>query len=207
VLAQFKDQLARFQLPKEVDEPGLKEDERLLTKLAAFAMGFRDKEGGLFGRKTTEVELAPQAEGEWGGELRITAPGNARVQIIASGKLNGRPWQRITSKTIHVPEAMPKRDERLTVKEIFFRKDKKLIGVRVVKTDGSSATPEDGLKITISIKQGSLMAQAPAVEYNKPDEFYFWQFAEPGFKTGAAEVTAQVSMGGQKATGVTTINL
>ena len=207
VLAQFKDQLARFQLPKEVDEPGLKEDERLLTKLAAFAMGFRDKDGGLFGRKTTEVELAPEGEGQWGGEVMITAPGNARVQIIASGKLNGRPWQRITSKTIHIPEAAAKRDERLTVKEIFFRKDKKLIGVRVVKIDGNPATPEDGLKITISIKQGSLMAQAPTVEYNQTEGFYFWQFAEPGFKTGAAEVTAQVSMGGQKATGVTTINL
>lgn len=207
VVAQFKDQLARFQLPKEVDEPGLKEDERLLTKLAAFAMGFRDKDGGLFGRKTTEVELAPQGEGEWGGELLITAPGNARVQIIASGKLNGRPWQRITSKTIHIPEVSPKRDERLTVKEIFFRKDKKLIGVRVVKSDGNPATPEDGLKITISLKQGSLTAQAPAIEYNKTEGFYFWQFAEPGFSTGAAEVTAQVSLAGQKATGVTTVNL
>jgi hypothetical protein len=207
VLAQFKDQLARFQLPKEIDEPGLKEDERLLTKLAAFAMGFRDKDGGLFGRKTTEVELTPQGEGEWGGELMLTAPGNARVQIIASGKLNGRPWQRITSKTVHIPEATAKRDERLTVKEIFYRKDKKLIGVRVVKSDGNPATPEDGLKITITLKQGSHTAQAPKIEYNKTEGCYFWQFDEPGFKAGAAEVTAEVSMGGQKATGVTTINL
>jgi hypothetical protein len=208
VVAQFKDQLSRFQLPKEVDEPGLKEEERLLTKLAAFAMGFRDKDGGLFGRKTTEVELAPHGEGEWGTELMLTAPGNARIQIVASGKLNGRPWQRITSKTVHIPEAIPKRDERLTVKEIFLR-DKDLIGVRVIKSDGSPATPEDGLKITISLKQGTHTAEAPAaaIEYDKPGAFYFWKFAEAGFSSGHADVTTQVSMGGQKATGVTTVNL
>ena len=199
VLAQFKDRLDRVKLPEGVDESGLKEDERLLTKLAVFAMEFRNREGGLFGRKIQTLELTPQGDGEWGGRFPIAVPGNARVEIIASGNIGGQSWRRVASQSLHISQSVESTDESGRIKSIFARKNKGLrfveIGAKIVKDSGKVATPEDGVKVNMMIKQKTKTARTSNLPYQNSAEAYIWQFAESGFKTGEAELTVEATRG------------
>jgi uncharacterized protein (TIGR03437 family) len=104
ILDKFGNRIREIQLPPEVAEPGLTDEQLLLTKLAFFAQQFRTQAGGLFERKTTEVPLSPRGNGVFGTEAPLAMPGNATIEVAASGDIGGIPWQRVAALSVQSPE-------------------------------------------------------------------------------------------------------
>lgn len=199
VLQKFEDRIRELQLPEEVQEKGLSEEQILLLKLSVFAREFGSEEGGLYGRKSFEVELSSVGDGTWVTEAPIHAPGNASVEVIARGEIGGVPWERHATQSVQVPEAItPVR--KLSIKDIFVRRNQRwgysIIGTRVLKADSTPAIPEDSVQVSMVMTQGNQRAESGNLPYYKRGQYYIWRLQTADFKkNGGATVTVQVRLG------------
>jgi hypothetical protein len=201
VLAQFGDKIRQTQLPKALDESGMSEQARLLTQLSVFATGFREKEGGLFERRSFDVALVPHGDGEWTTQVPLTVPGNVAVEVIARGTRKGVPWERFAGLAAQVASAdvFAPKSNGWKISEIFARSSKlwhyRIIGARLSKADGQPMRPQDGLKLRMIVAQNGHTAATEALPYYSVGQYYIWRFAEPGFTAGSATVTVQATLG------------
>jgi serine protease AprX len=208
-LKQYADQLKDIQLPKTVDESGLSEDQRLLNKLAIFAMKFRGQEGGIFKRITTDVKLSPQGGGMWAESVPLSAPGNISVQVIAVGKADGLAWERTAIRSQFVPEKI-ERVVTIKIGRIYTRRyplfHYTLIAAEVLKKDNTPATPADGVHVSMVISQGRRRIDLADAPYDRRG-YYYWRFSVQGFLPSKATITVIARMNGQSVRETKVINI
>jgi hypothetical protein len=115
VLRKYAARLKEMTLPASVLEKGLKPDQLTLTRLAALAREFRGQPGGLFGRKTVQVELKESAPGTFRAEIPLKADGNVTVEVRAAQTLARKPrWTRVGQASVFcqpfdvLPKSTPK---------------------------------------------------------------------------------------------------
>jgi serine protease AprX len=105
LLAKHADDLARLKLPDAVTEPGLSKSQLQLVALAALAADHRGDPGGLYGRRVEEIKLLPVGGGRYTGDVSNVIAGTVRLDVIATGKRNGEPWQRHAQRSILLTKA------------------------------------------------------------------------------------------------------
>ncbi|MBV9787209.1 MAG: S8 family serine peptidase [Chloroflexi bacterium] len=178
ILAQYADQLKRMALPKELDEPGLSQDDRLSMLLALLARQLSPDDGGLYGRTTVEIELTPQGDGIWSATVPFTAEGQASVEVIASGEIEGVPWQRHATLGVHLPKRklpgglriedikVGKRGQQAVISarvldrsKIAYPSEGTLVDVRVLSANGENQL---GMRYNSRTKRYHAMSQLPA---------------------------------------------
>jgi hypothetical protein len=210
ILKEFGDRIKEMQLSERVIEKGLSEEQVLNLKIAVFAQKFREKDGGLYRRKTTQVVMTPKGNGTWIAEFPTSAPGNADIEIVAKGKIGDFQWTRQAVQSAYMPEPAVTR-RKLDIEDIVVRRNRlwpyAIIGARVLKQDGSPATPADGTVVGMKVSQGRHQATLKRVEYYARGAYYIWRFREPGFKTGEATVAVTASLDGITAKKTETVTL
>jgi len=201
VLAQYGDQVREIRLPKEVNEEGLSEEQMLNLKLAIFARQFIGKEGGLYQRKTYDIALGYAGGGIWTADAPIPAPGSVSIQILASGKLDGFAWSRRASMGVNAHQAKsPQRRQRFELKEPMVRRSSlwryTIIGLTVLKADGSVATPEDGVEVEAMAAQGKAKALSGGLPFYRRGRYFIWRLSKKQIAEGKASLTVVVRHGG-----------
>lgn len=195
VFQRFGDRIREIQLPDEIQEQDLSEEQTLLLQLSLFAWQFGRESGDLFKRKTFEIELSPVGDGAWVAETPIPTAGNVSMDVIAQGEMDGGVWERHATQSIFVPEAMTT-VEKLHIDQIFVRRQTQrgytIIGTRVCNEDGSSA---EEAQVTMVVTQGNREATSKKLPYYRKGQYYIWRFKNPGFKTGQrAQVRVQATL-------------
>ena len=187
ILKKYADRISAMELPDEVKEEGLSDEQTLLLKLSLFAWRFGRELGDLYKRKSFEIELSPVGDGTWVADMPIKASGNLSLEVIASGEIDGCLWERQAAQSMYVPQSkiiVPK----LRIEDIFVRRPSRtghtLIGTRVYKTDGMPATPDEGTEVTMVVTQGRRVVASEKLPYYKRGSYYAWRFKETGFKSG-----------------------
>jgi len=187
VLKKYGDRIQKLQLPDEILEQGLSEEQTLLLKLSFFAWQFGAESGDLYDRKTFEIELSPVGDGTWVAETPIQSSGNISLEVIARGSIDGCLWERHATQSIYVPESNILA-QKLRIEDIFVRRQSQkrytIIGTRVYKPDGTPATPADGTQVTMVVAQGNREVASESLPYYRQGKYYIWRFKEAGFKTG-----------------------
>ncbi len=102
ILKQYQSRLRETNVPSFVAEKGFTAEQLLLAKLAAFAMQYRAKAGGLFARNTEEVKLVDRGGGIYSAKVPLPAKGNITVEVAAHGKLDGFEWQRVAYASVMI---------------------------------------------------------------------------------------------------------
>ena len=199
MLAAYAGQLGDVKLPETVDEKGLSEEQRLLTKLAVFAMQFRGKPGGIFECNSLEVKLEPQGNGIFAAEVPLSAPGNVTVKVTGRGMIDGQLWQRVAMQAVYVPEKTVT-PPKLRIADIFVRSNKLwkylIVGVRVRKNDDTVATPDDGVSVDATVAQGRKHVDSGPLPFHSAGGYYMWRLARKGLRSGPAEITARARVAG-----------
>lgn len=198
LLQAYAGQLREVRLPANVNEQGLSEEQRLLTKLAVLATQFRDHPGGIFERNTLEVRLEPQGEGTFAAEVPLSAAGNVTVELVGQGLIGGQPWQRTATQAIYLPDKAVK--PKLSITEIFVRSNilwkYVIVGIRVAKDDGTVATPADGVAVDATVEQAGKRVDSGRLPFYSRGGYYIWRLGLDGFALAPTKVTARASMRG-----------
>jgi serine protease AprX len=152
LMKEYAGALKEITLPDSVDEKGLSEEQRLLTRLAVYATRFKSEKGGIFQRSEVEKILTTKGDGSWTTEVPCSVTGNVNIVVSAKGTVDGMAWQRFASGTYFVAGAtIP--EKRIIIKEIFVRSKPRwkyiLIGARVMDDDGTPATPDEGTVVSM----------------------------------------------------------
>jgi hypothetical protein len=206
ILEQYGARLKELELPEALDEPGFTEEQRLTMKLALFGHKFGRNEGGLYQRKTVEVKLKPQGQGTWMTEVPMSVPGNATVEVIARGTLQGMPWQRYATHGAQVLDTTPSEPkQKLHIQEIFSIPARwwwqtTTLGVRVATGDGQPVTPEDGAIVDAVLSQGSRQLSFDNMSYHRDGKYYvgrLWNLRMWGFHPGTGTLAARVKLQGK----------
>lgn len=198
VLQESGDKIKDIKLPDAVAEQGFNDDQLLLLKLDAFAAGFKEQPGGLYDRKTIEIELQPQGNGTWIGEAP-TIPGNVSVEVVGEGAIDGVRWQRTARQAVHVPQAAVA-PPKLTIEDIFVRRNSlwqyAVVGVRLRKADGAVATPRDGVAVEVTAIQGRTHLASGPLPFYKGGGYFIWRVMPVGFRPGVVTLTAEAKFDG-----------
>ncbi|MEL7361563.1 MAG: vWA domain-containing protein, partial [Bacteroidota bacterium] len=196
ILERFGDKIRAVRLPDEVQEKGLSEEHVFLLKESFFAREFAEKEGGLYGRKTFEVEMKPGEDGLWTAELPLQAPGGIHAEVLGFGEIGGHAWKRCATQSMQVtlPEHTP---GRLRIEEIFTRRNRRwkhtIIGVRVRRPDGALAVPEDRVVVRAVVKQNGHEVTADTLDYYNRGDYFIWRLPKTDVKdSGEADVSVEV---------------
>lgn len=100
VLERHGRELAKFRIPKQLDEPGLTAAQRQLVALAALGIKYRGQPGGLFDRQPIDVVLNAVGSGRYTGDIATPVPGSMRIDVRAVGDLLGFAYQRHTQRSV-----------------------------------------------------------------------------------------------------------
>ena len=182
ILDEFGDEIWNIDLPDELQERGLSEEQLLHLKLTLFMQKFRDEEGGLFGHQAIEIPLLPQGNGRFSNDIPLAATGNTQIEIVAHGETNGMLWERRATQALHVPEKV-KALRDVAIKEIFVRRNRRwhytIIGVSVANAAGDPLSPDEGISVELSLALGSQRIRSGALPYYRRGQYYIWRFKTP----------------------------
>lgn len=200
VLDKHGNQIKGIELPKELDEEKLTDEQRLLVQLSVFAREFRGREGGLFERTTTEVEMEQVDDLTWRAALLLAAAGVVRVEAVAEGEVNGAPIRRTAALAEQVAAAEPVAEDGLRIVRTIVRRSKRwrqiTLGVRVERADGTPVTDADLITVNSHLMQGPVEAEATDLPYYRAGRYFIWRLADTRFASGAAMVTFDVAPSG-----------
>ncbi len=197
ILERFGDEIREVRLPDEVQEEGLSDEQILLLKESVFARRFAEERGGLYGRKTFEVELVPEGEGRWMAEVPLPAPGAVHVEVLAQGEIEGVAWERRATQSAHVEAPRRKPRRKLRIGKIFTRRNRRwkhvIIGVRVRRPDGTPATPKDRVRVRAVVRQNGHEIAADALDYYGRGDYFIWRLPKSDVHNGdEANVSVEV---------------
>jgi hypothetical protein len=89
---------------------------------------------------------------------------------------------------------------KLIIKDIFVRRKElwgySIIGARVLKPDGSLATPRDGVSVDMTLAQDFRRVRPSDLPYYRRGGYYIWRFDSraEGIRSDAATVTVHAKL-------------
>jgi Mg-chelatase subunit ChlD len=186
-------------------------DDENLIKLGVLAARYGVEGKDIFERETIEIHLRddgkekdPKADDgiytAFFDPKQAGVAGNYQIQAIVAvedEKLGAHTYTKLIP--VHVPRAEIIEAE-LTIKDIIVRRNRlwgyTIIGARVVKADGSPATPRDGVTVNMTLTRGFRRIRSGDLPYYRRGRYYIWRFKRAGFESGRAMLTVQARLDG-----------
>jgi subtilisin family serine protease len=206
LLKKYADELEEIR----IDEDELADDasDEALIRLDLLATRYGAKGKDIFERRTTDIELRDDGEEEdprpkdgiytaFFDPKQAGVAGNFQAQVLfeVEDEFGTHTCSKLVP--IHVPRLRDAKRE-LTIGDLLVRRNKRweytILGVHVYMADGTPATPDDGVRVHMTLSQEKQRVTSGDLPYYTRGQYFIWRLPMSDFEKGDAKVNIQVKL-------------